>query len=110
MIDETIQNIEARIRASASLREESRQELLELLGNLKTEIADLSDQDLDHAKSIAGYADLSTHEATRASQNPQLLQHSIEGLSETVTGFESAHPRLVEVVNRICHALSNLGI
>jgi hypothetical protein len=34
----------------------------------------------------------------------------LAGLSASVEGFEKSHPKLVEIVNRICTALSGLGI
>lgn len=110
MIEDTLKKIESRLHDSPSLRPEKREELLNLLAELKREMESVCSQHPDQARSIAGFADLLTHEATRPEKNPRLLEHSVEGLSETVTEFESAHPRLVDVVNRICHTLSNLGI
>jgi chromosome segregation ATPase len=110
MIDDTISKIEARINGSASIKEENRTELKKLLAELKSEIGELEQVDAEHAQSIAGYTDIFSHEATRTKQNPQLLENSMNGLSESVTGFEAKHPKLVAAVNRICHTLSNLGI
>lgn len=108
MIEETLRKIQARIESSPSLDEERRHELMNLLASLRTEIRALPDE--DQARSIAGFADISTYEATRSRRNPKLIENSLQGLSETVTEFESAHPRLVEVVNRLSQTLSNLGI
>jgi len=110
MIEDTIHRIEARIQGAESLTPERRQELTALLATLKTEIADLSTTDADQARTIAGYADLSTHEATRAQLDPDLLHHSVDGLARSVEGFEASHPRLVQTVNTISHTLANLGI
>jgi hypothetical protein len=38
------------------------------------------------------------------------MELSLKGLSSSVEGFEKSHPQLVQVVNRICTTLSNLGI
>ena len=110
MIDDTISKIEERIRASESIREERRQELLGLLGRLKSEVQEFSRSHTDEAQSIAGFAELSTHEATRPKQNPELLDLSLRGLSSSVSGFEQSHPKLVQIVNAISSTLSNLGI
>ena len=110
MIKDTLGNIEAKIQASDSIKEERRQELLSLLSKLKSEIADLSQTHGEQAESIAGFAELSTHEATRNEQNPRLLQLSLQGLSSSVQELEESHPRLVQVVNAISNTLSNLGI
>jgi hypothetical protein len=81
-----------------------------LLGTLKSEIAGLAKTHGEQADSIAGFASLSAHEATRATQNPQSLEHSLQGLRSSVDGFEQSHPKLVQIVNSISNTLSNLGI
>ncbi|MGH7972760.1 MAG: DUF4404 family protein [Limisphaerales bacterium] len=110
MIEETIRNIEARIQGAETIKEDRRRELLQLLGTLKAEVAALSRTDGEQAESIAGFAELSTHEATREKQNPQLLDLSLKGLNSSVEGFERSHPQLVQIVNSISNTLSNLGI
>ena len=110
IIEDTIQKIEARIQNSESISEEKRRELTDLLGKLKTEVANLSRTDAEQARSIAGFAELTAHEATRTEKNPQLLNHAVEGLSTSVKGFEESHPKLVQIVNAVSSFLSNLGI
>ena len=110
MIEETVGKIEAKIQSADSIKEERRSELLHLLGTLKAEVAELSKTHGEQAESIAGFTELSAHEATRSEQNPDLLKLSLQGLSSSVEGFEESHPRLVRIVNAISHTLSNLGI
>jgi hypothetical protein len=110
MIQNTIAAIEARIKQSESVPGENRSEVLNLLSTLKSEIAELSQTHGDQAQSIAGFANVSAHEATRYEKNPELLKLSLDGLASSVAGFEKSHPKLVEIVNRICVTLSNLGI
>jgi Mg2+ and Co2+ transporter CorA len=110
MIEETVGKIEAKIQAAEAIKGERKKELLELLGTLKSEIATLSHTHGDQAQSIAGFTQMSAHEATRSEQNPELLDLSLKGLSSSVEGFEKSHPRLVQIVNAISHTLSNLGI
>lgn len=112
MIDETIAKIEKRIRESKpdAARDKDMEDLVALLETLKREVAELSKTHAEHAQSIAGFADVSTHEAIRKDQNPELLKLSLKGLSSSVEGFESSHPELVEIVNRISVMLSNMGI
>ena len=110
MIRDTISEIEARLKNAGALSEDARRELSELLAKLKTEITELARTDADQAASIAGFVQTSAHEATRSEKNPQLLQLSIDGLSASVDGFEGSHPQLVQLVNRICTTLANLGI
>jgi ABC-type transporter Mla subunit MlaD len=110
MIRDTITKIEAKLEQSSAVSPESRQELLDLLAKLKTEIGALAESDAQQAETIAGHTEFSTREAISTERNPELLQRSLNDLSASVEGFESSHPRLVEVVNRIAMTLSNLGI
>jgi len=110
MIEDTVGKIESRIKAAEAIHPERKQELLQLLGTLKSEVAELSKTHGEEAQSIAGFTEISAHEATRAEQNPTLLKLSLEGLSGSVAGFEKSPPRLVQIVNTISNMLSNLGI
>ena len=87
MIEDTVGEFEAKIRAADAISEERRRELLQLLATLKMEIAALSDK-----------------------QNLGHLKNSVEELRSSVEGFEKTHPKLVQIVNSISNTLSNLGI
>ena len=110
MIHETISKIEERIRQAGTMGGEQKADLLKLLGELKSEMTSLSTTHADDARSITGFTDVSTHEATRGEPRPELVDQSIQGLATSVRGFEESHPRLVQLVNSICTTLSNLGI
>ncbi len=110
MIEDTIAELEARIERADSVKPESKAELLRLLANLRTEIANVSTTHGEDAQSIAGFTTLSAHEALRERKNPKLMQLSLNGLSSSVAELEESHPGLVRVVNRICETLANLGI
>jgi hypothetical protein len=110
MLQDTISKIEGRIENAAALDGEHRAELLQLLGQLKTEVTSLSATHQEQAESIAAFTEVSTREATRASKNAQALGHSIGGLQSSVAEFESSHPQLAGVVNRIASLLANMGI
>ena len=110
MLEDTIGKIEAQLQGADSIKDERRRELLNLLGTLKAEVAELSKTHGEQAQSIAGFTEVSAHEATRSEQNPQLLRLSLEGLKSSVNELEGSHPRLVQIVNAITNTLSNLGI
>jgi hypothetical protein len=110
MIRETITKIESKLQQSSAVGPESRQELLELLAQLKGEIGTLAESNARQAEAIAGHTELSTREAISTEKNPELLERSLNDLSASVQGFETSHPQLVQVVNRIATTLSNLGI
>ena len=110
MLPETISQIETRIKNASAMNDDQRAELLTLLDSLKGEIAGLAKTDAEGAQSIAVFAEVSAREATRATRNPALLEHSVGGLELSVSAFEGSHPKLVEVVNRMASLLANMGI
>ena len=110
MIQDTLTKIEAQIEGTDSIKGDRKAELLGLLTTLKTEINQLSQTNQDQAQTITGFAQVSAHEAIRDEKNPHLLKLSLDGLSASVEGFEQSHPKLVDIVNRICTTLSNLGV
>ena len=99
-----------RFNGSKSISDERKQELLQLLGTLKSEVGTLAKTHDEQASSIANFAQASAHEATREKQNPQSLELSLKGLRSSVDGFEQSHPKLVQIVNSISKTLSDLGI
>ena len=110
MIEKTIESIETKIKESVSIGEESKGELLNLMGALKQEISALAKTHAEDAESITHFTQASAHEATKAAKNPHLLKLSVDGLSSSVDGFETSHPKLVEIVNKVAYILSNMGI
>jgi hypothetical protein len=110
MNESTLNEIEAKIRSADKISDERKRELLQLLATLKTEVGALSKTHGEQAESIAQFAKISAHEATRGKQSPELRELSVRGLQSSVEGFEKSHPHLVEIVNRISNTLSNLGI
>lgn len=108
MAIETVDKIEAKINNSENIDQTRKKELLVLLNDLKKEIDALEDD--EQAKSIAGFAELSTNEAMRKQTNKKSLELSLEGLSSAVDELEAANPKLVGVINSISMMLSNLGI
>lgn len=110
MIQKTIERIEDKIRTNNSLNEINKTELLDLLAKLKPEIIKLANAKTEHAESITGFIERSTHEVMRREKNPDLLKIAVNGLSASVKGFECSHPELVENVNYIANALANMGI
>ena len=106
MIRDTISKIEARLQGSNALSADARAELLSLLGELKREIENVEPS---VGQNIAGQTESLTKQATEE-RNPELLKRSLDELAASVGGFETSHPALVQVVNRICTTLANIGI
>jgi len=65
MAQNTIEKIEEKIRANKSLNESDKTQLLSLLAALKPEMAKFSNDQAEHAESVAGFIERSTHEALR---------------------------------------------
>jgi len=110
MIEKTIENIEFRIAKTGSIENKDKEELLKLLATLKAEVTSLARTNPEEAESITGFAQVSTHEATREQKNRELLDLSVKGLASSIEGFETSHPELVRIVNSISVMLSNAGI
>jgi len=110
MIQDRLDKIEEKLKQSNAVKEKDKAELLNLLKTLRTEIADLSKTHHEQAESVARFAELSAHEATRSEKSPDLINLSIEGLTSSVQGFEVSNPRLVEIINTFCTMLAKLGI
>ena len=110
MIKKTVEKIEASVRKSRSLDARQKKELIGLLATLKSEIGRLSKTHGEHARSIAGFAELASHEATRKEKKSRLMDLSLEGLSASVQELEASHPVLVKTVNDLCNLLAGIGI
>ena len=79
MIQETITQIEARMKEAKSLNDEKKREILNLLSTLKTGVSKFSKTHPEHTQSISSFAEVSIHEAIREEKNPQLLKLSLRG-------------------------------
>lgn len=84
--------------------------LAKLLAELKTELQALPESRLEEARSIANFTEAAAHEVSRADKSVHLRNLSTSGIAYAVKGFEASHPRLVELSNQICLALSRMGI
>ena len=110
MIEDRIQKIEDRLKGAQGVPDETKSELLDLLGALKTEIGALPETHEERAASIAGFADASAHEVTRTEKKPQLIEAALKGLTTSVEDFEVTHPAITQIVNRIAYILGNMGM
>ena len=109
MIEDRLKKIEEQIGSAVNIPAETRTELLHLLASLRSEIAALPSTNEDEARSIATFAEASAHEATRSARKPQLLEAALNGLTGSVEDFETSHPDLAAVLNRLAAVLSNMG-
>ena len=88
MIPEHLAKLEQTLRTSANIPEGTRRELLDLVADLKAEVAT----------------------AAPGAEAPGSTLQAVGALSSSVRQLEATHPQLVEMVNQITNTLSNLGI
>ncbi len=110
MIQDRIAKIEATLSNAQNIPAETRDELLTLLAELKAEVAPLAETHGQKAQNIAQFADAAVQDAMRTERQPEATAEVLEGLTSSVGDFEASHPKLVQVVDRIAHTLSNMGI
>ncbi|KMQ52481.1 hypothetical protein CHISP_0748 [Chitinispirillum alkaliphilum] len=110
MVEETLNRIEQEIVENDLLDDQKKQELRDLLAQLRVEILKLNTTNSSEAASIANYAETSFREAIRREKSTELLRHSVEGLSISARKFEITHPTLTGIINNIGQTLVNIGI
>jgi len=93
VIEETISKIEERLRAADSLSSAQRAELQDLLAQLRTEARSLPPE------AVPAEAD-----------EDEDVQSAISRLEESLAAFETSHPQITGLVNRISAILANMGI
>ena len=87
MTKNIMKNIKTKIQQEGSIANEAKTDLLSSLSVVESEITKLSEIDSEHAQSITGFIERSTHEATRQIKKPELLKLSLAGLIESVKGL-----------------------
>jgi hypothetical protein len=110
MISERLTKLESMLRENPNLSEASRQELLDLVAGLRTEVAPLEDTHAESASQIAGSAEAAVQASMKKDEQPEQATVAVEGLAASVRDFEASHPRLVEIVDQLTVTLSNMGI
>jgi hypothetical protein len=110
MIQDRLDQIEAKVQAASNIPDDTKTQLLALLGDLKKEMQGLGATHDEKAQAIAHFTDITTREATREEKEPERMDAALEGLTGSVSGFETTHPKLTQIVNRLAVTLSSVGI
>ena len=84
MIPERIAQIEATLRNSPNIPDATREELLDLLSRLKTEVAPLVKSHGESVDQIAGSADAAVQAAIRRDEQPEEATQAVAGLAASV--------------------------
>ncbi len=102
MVEDTLRRLEERIRASKRTGEETRAELLSLVSALRSELSAAAETHGEDAMAVARHA-----EAVASGDAPPADGDEIE---DALRGFETAHPRLVGLVQSFMRTLGDAGI
>lgn len=105
-----IEELEKKIESASQIDAKIKEDLLDLMRSLKTELADLKEIHPKTAHVIADKTQVSAEKILISDNKQNELQEHIDGLQETVGEFEASHPKLVQIVNRLCMMLSDIGI
>ncbi len=112
MFTEKITSIEKKIEQTPAIDQPAKDELLELLDNLNEELSKLEDNstNMGHSQEIVGKASRFAEQAIADPGATQEIEQSINELKGSVADFEASHPKLVQIINRVCVMLSDIGI
>jgi hypothetical protein len=110
MIEDSLAQLDTVMKKIEAAAPPNKDVLLRLMKDLRKEMMRLDLSQHDHAASVALFADAAAHETTRKSRVASLRQHALDGLAQSVRGFESSHPRIAETIGEIGRELSSLGI
>lgn len=110
MIDEKLDKIEEKIRNASSMQAENKSIVLDLLSDLKKELKEVDEKDTALLSNTGSFAEVGANEVARENGDKGILDIALQGLNESVKGFEKSHPKLVQVINSICTQLSNSGL
>jgi mevalonate kinase len=105
-----IENLEKKIESTSQIDAKIKEDLLDLMRSLKTELSDLKNINPDTAHDIAEKTQVSAEKILSSDNKKNELQENIDSLQGTVEEFEVSHPKLVQIVNRLCMMLSDIGI
>ena len=110
MTDEHIEKTKSAIESAGNIPADKKAELLDLLSNLKSAIAKVSETHREDAQSIARLVEASAQETIRAQKEAERSKSLSHELKQSVEKFEASHPQLVASVTQYTGFLSALGI
>ena len=101
-----IESIEKKIKNTSDIDTKIKEDLLDLMRSLKTELKDVKGTHPEKAHNIADKTQISTEKTLDTKADIA----DLDGLQKAVGEFEVSHPKLVQLVNRLCIMLSDIGI
>jgi hypothetical protein len=110
MATEIISRIENIVHEAPSLPPEKREELLALVAALRKEMDAVAPDRAQAAHEIAVETHALAEQALAPGAESKPGRPPLRKITDSLNQFEDSHPRLVQVTNAVCTALSNLGI
>ena len=104
MLKDTLKRMRAIIDQKGDLSADKKKELHDLSEQLHRELGQVEKVSKEKAESIAGFAQVVTHESLRENKSEELHHHSVQGLKVSAREFEVTHPGLMRVIQSICNA------
>jgi Domain of unknown function (DUF4404) len=107
-MDSTLKNIKHKIASLESVSSKDKAELDALVENLHEELSSIASTDHNKASKIG---DVVQTTADKALEGDALtVQSTIDDFSTSIEKLEVTHPKLTDIVNRICMMLADIGI
>lgn len=112
MFNEKINAIEEKIKHSQAIDQAGKDELLELLDELNTELTKLENSraNTGRGQDIVGKTGRFAEQVIAGDGETSKVNQAGSELRNSVAEFEVSHPKLVQIINRICIMLSDIGI
>ncbi len=109
MISDIMARVETILESSA-LTEIEKDHLSTMVTNLHKELDEVPEEKKEDAISVASFTEVATRVSTRAKKDPALIKHATDGLDHSVQSFSADHPKIAQLVDKICSFFSDSGI
>ena len=107
-MDSTLKNIKQKIASLESVSTGDKTELNALVENLQQELSTLASNDSAKAAKVGDMVQTTADKALQG--DAQTVQTTIDDFSNSIEKLEVTHPKLTDIVNRICMMLADIGI
>lgn len=107
-MNSTLINIKEKISSLESVSGNDKAELNGLVDSLHKELASIAETDNDKASQVGTVVQTTAEKALQG--DAQEVQSTINDFSTAIETLEVTHPKITDIVNRICKMLADIGI
>ena len=108
-MDSTLNNLKEKIASlGGTVSEQDKIELNKLVQNLQEELVELAETDNDKARRLSSVVDNTADQALQGDADN--VQTTIDDFATAIEKLEVTHPKLTDIVNRLCKMLADIGI